>query len=1174
MSEELLKTPSSVQDSATREVNPALGVNAHVESVPSSASAQDRLHQDATQRYCGVGPYCKSAPAESELPRLAAYEILQELGRGGMGVVYKAWQHSLQRIVALKMVLDGAFAGSQDFDRFRAEARAIARLHHPHLVSIYEIGECQDVPYYALEYMEGGSLARRLNGRPIDPRLAADLIRALAEAIDYAHRNGIVHRDLKPANILLSGDAGSPLDAVIPKITDFGIAKHLHETNSHTRTGDILGTPHYMAPEQAMGQSGQAGPTADVYSLGAILYELLTGRAPFQAYAGADVLFHLIHDEPARPSRLVRGLPRDLQTICLKCLEKAPARRYATAAALADDLRRFLGDEPIRAQPASRWDRACKWARRRPAWAAIIAMSAALAVVGVGMLTMMWRQAVRHAEKQDQLVNAWKSVLAGDYLERGIHLAERGDARRGMHLMLRALEVAEELEQTEMKPSLLAPVIRMNLSAWSQCVASPEKLLPHDDWAWDVAFSPDHKLVFTAGKDKKLKIWDADTGQPIGEPLRHPAPVWGVAPHPDGKTLFTLCATDGGQHAELRVFVADAARPGRFVGRGGALNLVGDAYGMRSNGAGDRLSAFTASGGSIALVAFDGSVLRLLATLPGEHTDAVFSPDGAILATVMGTRQQPTDAVQLWDARTGVALGAPLKHKGAVRTVAFDPTGTHLLVGSATQLTPDDAGESSLLDVWNWRERKRVAQSPPRFGRVRSIAVAPSGQMLAVSFFDYVRGKDADNLQVTDGHVSLWLLDREGQVTGYGKPLRTRDSVWSLAFSPDSRFLLAGARNWGAFLWSVANCQQLRAPIWHEGNCVKVVFRGDGRQAVTASAGGNNYAAARLWSVPRCGHIGLSLPQPRDTWHAFWDIDGPYAWFASNELLWRWDVLRGTPVEKIPLPPSAGFVHPTPERGRFLIESNQEGLREFRPSTGAFSRLAAFRTPSRWDVHYAVARSGKRLLQYWDRPSAFQMLDESGKPLSVQVNEPDCEFTARRFSPDGSTIAVAQAGIDKPFARLRIYDANDMTLRREIPLKQRVAGLAFSPDGGTIAFGGRDRQVQRVNVATGETIGPPLLHESAVVDVHYGHDDRMLVTVGEKGQVLLWDAPTGKRLGPAFEHYADLNSIQVHSNGPYLLTATRGRMALTWRLPEPVPGSLAEVRSWVESVTGQESSPD
>ncbi|HZZ79748.1 MAG TPA: serine/threonine-protein kinase, partial [Gemmataceae bacterium] len=461
-----------------------------------------------------------------DLPRVPGYEIVEELGRGGMGVVYKAWQHSLQRAVALKMILAGSFAGPQDLDRFRAEARAIARLHHPNLLSIYETGECERLPFYAMEYMEGGSLARRLNGAPVLPRVAATLVRNLAQAMDYAHKNGIVHRDLKPANILLAGSDDVPLQDCVAKITDFGIAKHIHQDSSYTRTGDILGTPNYMAPEQAMGRPGQIGPAVDIYSLGAILYELLTGRPPFQGATGADVLLLLARQDPERPSHWVRSLPRDLETICMKCLEKDPARRFASAGALADDLQRFLNHEPIEAKAASLLDRSIKWTRRRPAFATILVMAGCITVLVFSTMIVMTRQALDHAMEEEelrqvateqlqmqlQLTVRSQGLLADAYLDRGIHLAERGDVRRGIHWMVRALEISEKLPREPGASTDLAPVIRMNIAAWAECVSGREKMLPHRSWVWDVAFVPNQPFVATASRDRTVQIWDSQTG--------------------------------------------------------------------------------------------------------------------------------------------------------------------------------------------------------------------------------------------------------------------------------------------------------------------------------------------------------------------------------------------------------------------------------------------------------------------------------------------------------------------------------------------------------------------------------------------------------------------------------------------------------------------------------------
>jgi serine/threonine protein kinase len=278
------------------------------------------------------------------------YEILEVLGRGGMGVVYKARQVSLNRLVALKMILTAAHAGPEYMARFQLEAQAIAHLQHPNIVQIYECGEHQGLPYFSLELVDGGSLARRVKGGPQPPQEAARCVEAIARAADYAHKKGIIHRDLKPTNVLLTRDG-------IPKITDFGLAKRVDVEVHATRSGEVMGTPQYMAPEQARGSTRDIGPATDVYALGAILYELLTGRPPFKAASAMELMMQHMSEEPVPPRRLLPLLPRDLETICLKCLVKQPTRRYATAEALADDLGRFLAKEPISARPITLWQR-------------------------------------------------------------------------------------------------------------------------------------------------------------------------------------------------------------------------------------------------------------------------------------------------------------------------------------------------------------------------------------------------------------------------------------------------------------------------------------------------------------------------------------------------------------------------------------------------------------------------------------------------------------------------------------------------------------------------------------------------------------------------------------------------------------------------------------------------
>jgi hypothetical protein len=299
-------------------------------------------------------------PLGTEIRYFGDYELLEEIARGGMGVVYLARQVSLNRLVALKMILAGTLASSAAVQRFRNEAEAAANLDHPNIVPIYEVGEHEGQQYFSMGLVDGGSLADRLEkSGPLPPRVAAGLVTFLAEAVAFAHERGVIHRDLKPSNVLLDAQGK-------PKVSDFGLAKRVQKTDGPTMTGDVLGTPAYMPPEQAAGTVDLVGPSADIYSLGAILYACLTGRPPFQATSPFETLRLVLTDEPVHPSRLKSSVPRDLETICMKCLEKNPRRRYDTASALAEDLGSFLADEPVNARPAGRLRRSIAWIKKRP----------------------------------------------------------------------------------------------------------------------------------------------------------------------------------------------------------------------------------------------------------------------------------------------------------------------------------------------------------------------------------------------------------------------------------------------------------------------------------------------------------------------------------------------------------------------------------------------------------------------------------------------------------------------------------------------------------------------------------------------------------------------------------------------------------------------------------------
>jgi tRNA A-37 threonylcarbamoyl transferase component Bud32 len=359
-----------------------------------------------------------AAPLEAEAPLQPArvfgdYELLEEIARGGMGVVYKARQKSLNRIVALKLILSGQLASDDEIQRFHTEAEAAANLDHPGIVPIYEVGALAGQHYFSMGYVEGQSLAAQISSRPLPPREAAETVCSVAEAVHFAHQAGVIHRDLKPANILLDR-AGHP------RVTDFGLAKRVKGDSHLTGTGQILGTPSYMPPEQATGSADQIGPVSDVYALGAVLYALLTGRPPFYAASPLETLVQVVRQEPVSPRQLNAQVPRDLETIALKCLEKNASRRYATAQELADELGRYLAGEPIQARPISPDERLWRWCRRHPARAVAagtVLLSLLIVLVGGTWFNRRLQQQLRQTEAAEQQLQITLTREAAERLD-------------------------------------------------------------------------------------------------------------------------------------------------------------------------------------------------------------------------------------------------------------------------------------------------------------------------------------------------------------------------------------------------------------------------------------------------------------------------------------------------------------------------------------------------------------------------------------------------------------------------------------------------------------------------------------------------------------------------------------------------------------------------------------
>ncbi|MFO0850063.1 MAG: serine/threonine-protein kinase [Gemmataceae bacterium] len=375
------------------------------------------------------------AVAGAGRPEVPGFEILQELGRGGMGVVYLARQLRLNRPVALKMVLAGGHASAQDRMRFLAEAESVAAIQHPGIVQVFEFGTAGEQPYFALEFCPGGSLAGKLAGTPLPPQDAAALVERIAAAVQAAHDKGIVHRDLKPDNVLFAADG-------TPKVTDFGLARKVEGDSGLTRTGAIMGTPSYMAPEQATGKGKEVGPAADVYALGAVLYECLTGRPPFRAATALDTVLQVANDEPVSPRKLVPNLPRDLETVTLKCLEKGPAKRYESAAHLAADLGRFRAGEPILARPLSLWERYWRAVRRRPALNLLILLSFVSVGAAIGTITGANRSLRR---KQSELERAVIDTRAAEQQAEARRTDAEVQRQKAQHRLEKAVEAVDKM---------------------------------------------------------------------------------------------------------------------------------------------------------------------------------------------------------------------------------------------------------------------------------------------------------------------------------------------------------------------------------------------------------------------------------------------------------------------------------------------------------------------------------------------------------------------------------------------------------------------------------------------------------------------------------------------------------------------------------------------------------
>jgi WD40 repeat protein len=1013
-------------------------------------------------------------PATSLPADVPGYDVLAEVGRGGMGVVYKARHRGLNRLVALKMLLTGSHAGPGELARFRQEAETVARLQHPNIVQVYEVGAHNGLPYLALEYVGGGNLAQRTAGAPQPPRDAAALVELLARAVDHAHQQGVIHRDLKPANVLLTADGA-------PKLSDFGLARLAGEAPGLTATGAVLGTPGYLAPEQAGAGRVGLGPATDVYGLGAVLYYLLTGRPPVQAATPASLIRQTLETEPVPPARLRPGVPRDLGTICLKCLQKEPGQRYATAGALAEDLRRFQAGEPVAARPVGWAGRGLRWCRRNPALAtlgtAAVLLLLAVTAVSVVFAVDRGRAAANLQAEKDRAESALKRSRSNEALltcDRAVRIGEEGedgqapDAARALLWLARAAELAPDDDEP------LRYLVRASWDAWQAQVCPLLGTLAVRPKAGTrfAAWSPDGTQVLT-GTDDGLEIWDVRTGRRLrARPQAGKVTV--VAWSPDGRRAA------GGAPAGVPVRVWD----------------------------------------------LDGDTLREL-PVPAGVNDLSFSPDSKQLAAACDDGR-----VCFWDARTGDAAGAPLalSTNEPATAVSFHPDGrrvlcttsltlrqwdtvTHKAVGPAiaapekgflcARYSADGArfcatcrggdGWWALYETDTGRELIRRIHT-----EVQSIHLSPDGKRL-------VLGQNACRADVWDltgatlpfvitGHqrqVSAAVLSPDGRavltaddggrvrlslVAGglalppFALPFRgtketfapkdkyfTVPGVRCLAVSPDGRRLFAAGWDRNGLLVDAADGAVQGEFRGHEAVITMAAFLPDGKRLLSSGADGT----VRLWDAATC------------------------------RLLQTWPIRR------------VRYLCVSPDGGRAVVEAGNQGcLLELGGADGG--RLAA-------DHLWGVSRGAAFL------PDGKGVL--VGRAFDVGLWDPTTgNYTA---TPLWQTSSISAVAVD-PAGRRAATGAWNMgqiwDLRTGAPVgpplrhlgrehEERIKALAFAPDGRLVAGLAFDGEVRFWDAATGRPVGPPLYVPDTGNALAFQGDGAVLFTASSTPLVYRWRVP-------------------------------------------------------------------
>lgn len=1106
------------------------------------------------------------------------YELLEEIARGGMGVVYRAHQRSLDRPVALKMLLGGEFAAPEFVHRFRREAEAAARLRHPNIVAIYEFGLHDGQHFLAMECIEGRNLAELVRDQPLPSRRAATYVHTITRAVAFAHEHGVLHRDLKPSNVLIEARTDQP------RITDFGLAKRFspepaprgagaggegpatepsaakptEAPDRLTISGRALGSPAYMAPEQAAGR-GDVGPTADLYSLGALLYHLLAGRPPFQSDSLAETLRQVHHEEPVSPRRLNPSVPRDLETLCLKCLEKDPARRYRSATELAEELERWLHDVPILARPLGATARAARFCRKRPAVAGLGAsVLALLVIVAIGSTVATWRiGAARNAEHRARE----RSERANRELRtavQGLELQQAEDAFRSQDSSLGAAHLAALLRrdpsQSVAAQRLVSALVH---GPWLLRAAPPTR---HPDGVRHVEFRADGRQVLSFTRGATAHLLDPDSGR-IRRTITHGGQIHAARYSPDGRNLVTASA-DG------------TARRWRTED---GQELLPE---LRHEGP-VRWAEFSPDGNEVVSAAEDGTVriwdaasgqAKRILTGPGAAaTRALFSPDGAQIVTLIDPHR-----IELWDARQGTRLFELPFPSPRVQALAFDPAGSRLAAG----------GDAGWAVVWNLGE----PDAPPRSVRhadwapVWHVEFSPDGRVLLTTAEDgtarlweastgfplgspltheggVVFGRfhpDGHAVVTTSADVTARLWDWRSGLP-LGQPFRHREPVRWAAFSPDGARLMTASDDETTQLWDITPRTVHPRAMQHPPEITSIGFQGPTKRGWSTSADGT----ARGWDFAQGVPVGEPLQHPAAVRCGSLSRDGQrLVTGCADGTAWTWDLATGQRLAgSVPQDQPILAVQFSADAEAFVTASQNGTARLWRTRTGQpITPVLRHAGPV---VQAVFDPRGARVATVSEDDTARIWDARTGQPLTEPLAHRD-DVKWADFSPDGK--ALVTASTDNTAC---IWDTRTGKPRAPLLPHARIVERAlFSPDGRRVATASQDRTARVWDALTGQALTPPLPHRSAVSQVAFSADGKRLATAGWNSLVRLWDVETGLPLSEWLTAGGIPTGLNFDATGEHVVTSTGNGWIRVWDFPvtpAPVP---AWFPAFAEAIAG------